>query len=80
MIKIPNSIKIFYCDKNHILLIQGPLKEKLIKLKASMQKYFSFSDKFLSILNSDSKKELNKLLSFQNKVTKNKKMCLDRIL
>lgn len=36
-----------------------------------MQKYFSFSDKFLSILNSDSKKELNKLLSFQNKVTKN---------
>lgn len=46
-------------------------EEKLIKLKNSMQKYFSFSDRFLSILNSDSKKELNKLLSFQVKVSKN---------
>ncbi len=45
--------------------------EKLIKLKNSMQKYFSFSDRFLSILNTDSKKELNKLLSFQAKVSKN---------
>ena len=45
--------------------------KKLQKLKNSMQKYFSFSDRFLSILNSDSKKELNKLLSFQNKVNKN---------
>jgi len=36
IIKIPNSIKIFYCDKNHILLIQGPLKEKLIKLSVKL--------------------------------------------
>jgi large subunit ribosomal protein L6 len=36
IIKIPNTIKIFYCDKTHILLIKGPLSYKLLKLNVKI--------------------------------------------
>jgi len=36
-----------------------------------MQNYFTLSDRFLTILNENAKKELSKLISFQNKVKSN---------
>ena len=36
-IKIPNSIKIFYCEKKNILIIEGPFKKNLIKLKTKLK-------------------------------------------
>jgi len=46
-------------------------EEKLANLKSAMQSYFALSDRFLTILNDNVRKELSKLVSFQNKVKSN---------
>lgn len=58
LLKIPKEISIFYSDKNSIILIKGPLGQKIIKLKNKLE--FKKSTSLLFIKNSSFIINLNK--------------------
>ena len=62
IIKIPNNISVIYCVKKNSIIVIGPLKKKLLKLKL---KILLFNDKrlikvsslpFFKVSNSEKKK------------------------
>lgn len=58
IIKIPENIEVFYCDKRQIMLINGPFGRKILKLQVKIEMFEK--DNSINVLGSPFKKLSNK--------------------